>query len=682
MKLVILKAQWALAIFFVIYSIAVSAQKDPVRYGKIDENDLKMTVYPLDSSAHAVVLCDFGTTNFQYDASGDKGWQVYFKRTVRIKVLDKEGVSAGDFQFKLYHQGNSDKENLSNVDGTTFNLENGKVVKSKLENKNVMKEDEDKNHISVKFAMPNVRAGSVIDVTYTIVSDFVFNLQPWRFQTSFPVKWSEYVINVPEYFIYNHAMLGYNPLIINESSDTRGSIVFTDASRSREGNAVKTTYENTTVDYKIDRLRLAMENVPAFKEEAYLTAADNYRSIYTSELASSKSSDNVYKDYTTNWEKINKLLLESDDFGTAMKRTGYMDAEIDLAIKNSGNETDKMLAVFQLVKDQMRWNGNNSVFSEDFRKAWKEHTGNSGEINLMLIAALRKAGLTVEPIVLSTRSNGILNPAHPSITDLNYVVAQVKISDKAYLLDATEPLAPAGLLPVRCLNNRGRNVKEYNSDWVALSPGIGDKHTAQYTLNLKSDGSLSGTASHVREAYSALIFRKQVAGATSLDDFYKEKEKSVEGLGITSQKVPALDSIYHPLKEDLEFTYNDAAEMSNDRILISPLLFEKTKENPFKLKERLYPVEFPYPVNETLLFTWNIPEGYVVDQLPKPANVVLPDNGGKFSYSITQNGNTISIVSKIQINKTLFLTDEYNLIKEFYNQIITKQAELILLKKG
>ncbi|HEX7412391.1 MAG TPA: hypothetical protein VF298_09655, partial [Bacteroidales bacterium] len=328
MKSFIWKAQWAFLILFLICTIAVSAQKEPIKYGKIDENDLKMTVYPMDSSAHAVVLCDYGTSNFQYDALGDKGWQVSFKRVVRIKVLDKEGVSAGDFQFKLYHsENNNNRESLTNIDGTTFNFENGKVVKSKLENRNVMKEDEDKNNIAVKFAMPNVRAWSVIDVSYTIVSDFVFNLQPWKFQTYIPVKWSEYITNVPEYFIYKHAMLGYNSLAVNESTTTRGTILFTNTTRPDPREA-QPSIERSMVEYRIDKTRMAMGNVPAFKEEAYLTSADNYRSIYTSELASSKGSDGMYKDYTTTWDKINRLLLESEDFGTAMKRAGYMDDEI------------------------------------------------------------------------------------------------------------------------------------------------------------------------------------------------------------------------------------------------------------------------------------------------------------------------------------------------------------------
>lgn len=681
MKLLNWKGGLVFTILMLGCTIAM-AQKEPLKYGKIDENDLKMTVYPLDSSAHAVILCDYGVTDFKYDNKLGKGWQVFLKRVVRIKVIDKEGVSAGDFKFRLFHWKNDTRGILPNVEGITFNLENGKVIKSSLENKNVMQEDYDENQLTVKFAMPNVRAGSVIDVSYTIVSDIAFRLPPWKFQSSFPVKWSEYIFNVPEFFIYKHTLLGFNSLVIKESTSTRDNFTF--ISRVPGGGIYNTQVGNyyTNVEYKIEKYRIAMENIPAFREESYLTTSDNYRSIYTSEIESSKSTDNMYRDYTTTWDKVNKLLLESDDFGSVISRNGYMDDEISSELMKTGNETEKMLAILNLVKDKMRWNNYYVLESYNIRKAWKEHSGNSGDINLMLIAALHKAGLNVVPIVLSTRSNGFLDTGTPSITDLNYVVAQVKIGEKEYLLDATEPLAPAGLLPVQCLNGKGRTVLEYNSGWVDLSPGQGDKHSAQYTLILNPEGNLTGTCSHLREAYNALDFRKAVAGSTSLDNYYREKEKSIEGLEITSRQVPTLDSIYKPLKENLGFSMKDACDVSGDRILISPLLFEKTKENPFKLKERLYPVEFPYPINEMLMFTWNIPAGFVVEQLPKPAIVTLPDGGGKFYYNVTQNGNAVVIVSKIQINQTIFPKSQYELIKEFYNQIIAKQGEQILIRKG
>jgi hypothetical protein len=172
-----------------------------------------------------------------------------------------------------------------------------------------------------------------------------------------------------------------------------------------------------------------------------------------------------------------------------------------------------------------------------------------------------------------------------------------------------------------------------------------------------------------------------VAASSSIDDFYTQKEKKITGLTFTKKDIPTLDSIYKPLTENLEFSIADAADMSSDLILINPLQFEATTRNPFRLKERQYPVEFPCQINETLMVNWIIPEGFTIDQLPKPALVTLPDNGGKFTYNVVKNGNTVMVISIIKINKTVFLNNEYEYIKEFFNQIIAKQAESMVIKK-
>jgi hypothetical protein len=46
---------------FCTFSVLTSlAQKSPIKFGDIPLEDLKMTTYPQDSSAHAVILTDYG----------------------------------------------------------------------------------------------------------------------------------------------------------------------------------------------------------------------------------------------------------------------------------------------------------------------------------------------------------------------------------------------------------------------------------------------------------------------------------------------------------------------------------------------------------------------------------------------------------------------------------------------
>lgn len=661
----------------------VTAQKPDIKFGKVSKEELNMTVYPADSSAHAVILSDLGETEFRYDVSGNKGWQTIFTRHVRIKVLDKEGVSAGDFKLRLYHDGTSSREKLDDLDGITFNLENGKTEKSKLERRNVTEVDEDKNHVAYTFALPNVREGSVIDLRYTIKSDYLMNLQRWHFQRNIPVAWSEYNVGIPEYFVYKHTLTGYIPLAVNEMEEKRGSMTFTDRSGIPGPTSPQhRVVERSTVEYKIKWYKLAMQNVPAFIEESYLTTPDNYQSIYSFELASVKTDEHNFKDYTTTWEKINKMLLDHDDFGKALKRTGFMDDELQSCLAGASDDKTKALLITALIAKKIKWNGKSALTADDTKKAWRDGQGTAAEINLALVAALRESGLQAWPVALSTRSNGILNPVHPNVTDFNYVVALAVTGTDSLLLDATEPCLTPGMLPVRCLNDKGRLIAEPDGKWIDLSPKTPSRHSASYQLTITPEGNIEGTCQHNYEGYDAFSIRDDIKSAASLEAYYTDRAKQVNNLTCESFSYSGLDTLVGPYKETLKIKITDAVDLESELVLLSPLQYEATTTNPFKLKERSYPVEFPYPINETLMFNWTLPEGYVVESLPKPGIVTLPGNSARFTYNVVQNGNTIMVVSMIALNQTLFLPEEYEFIKTFFNQIITRQGEQIVIRKS
>jgi hypothetical protein len=76
-----------------------------------------------------------------------------------------------------------------------------------------------------------------------------------------------------------------------------------------------------------------------------------------------------------------------------------------------------------------------------------------------------------------------------------------------------------------------------------------------------------------------------------------------------------------------------------------------------------------------------IPEGYSVEELPKGNSISLPEKGGRFQYQVSQVGNKIVVNFRLSIDKALFIPSEYPGLKEFYNLVINKQAEQIILKK-
>ena len=148
-----------LALALLLISNITISQEFDIEFGEIDKSDLEMTVYEPDSSASAVVLYDYGHSYFKFNKQ-DYNLQLTFKTHVRIKILKKDGLSRGTFEINLYERGRSEEE-ITRAKGYTFNLENGKVVKSKLKKSNRFIEKIDSRNKKVTYTFPDVKVGSV-----------------------------------------------------------------------------------------------------------------------------------------------------------------------------------------------------------------------------------------------------------------------------------------------------------------------------------------------------------------------------------------------------------------------------------------------------------------------------------------------------------------------------------------
>jgi hypothetical protein len=90
----------------------------------------------------------------------------------------------------------------------------------------------------------------------------------------------------------------------------------------------------------------------------------------------------------------------------------------------------------------------------------------------------------------------------------------------------------------------------------------------------------------------------------------------------------------------------------------------------------------PFTLDETIVASIEVPQGYVLDELPKQALVKYDEEGASFfEYRITQSEGMISFRSRIKINRAFFMPDEYEILREFFNFIVKKQSEQIVFKK-
>jgi hypothetical protein len=667
-------------LFLAFTSQTLIAQKAPIKFGDIPMEDLKMVTYPKDSSASALILTDYGQSSLVY-SQGD-GFSLLFERITRIKILTKDGLDWATFSIPLYKDGGAN-EKLSGLKGATYNLENNKIVETKMKNDAVFKEKATENLDIMKVTLPGVKVGSVIEISYKVMSDFLFHFQDWEFQSTIPARWSEYRANIPEYYYYEKYTQGYIPLTIVEEVDVPNSITLTSSERESTGRfgAVKTEFTTDRVEFKEQRSRWAAQDVPAFKAEPFITTPKDYILKINFELAYKKFPGQPIEPVIGSWADLNKQFSESEHFGKEITGNGFLKKTVEEITTGLSTPEQKISAINSYVSRNIEWNGYSYMFTDaPLKKILDERNGSSADINLLLGSMLEKAGFDISPVLLSTRDHGFVRQTIPISSQFNYVVCLVKFNDKMVLLDATDKLLPTGTLPERCLNGSGFVVaKEGAFTWVPLKSPTKSRKYSNADLAIVPSGELRGKLSVDQSGYYAQSGRKKVL-AKGEGEYIKEMIDSRSWV-VEKSEFKNTKEINEGFKELHNVVINDHAMATDGLIYINPFIDLQEKENPFKLEKREYPVDYGSPLEKLYMCKISIPDGYVVDDLPKSIMLKLPDNSARYVYNVTQTGNAISLTSNLHINKSLFTQEEYPHLREFYTQLVAKQAEQIVFKK-
>jgi hypothetical protein len=192
-------------------------------------------------------------------------------------------------------------------------------------------------------------------------------------------------------------------------------------------------------------------------------------------------------------------------------------------------------------------------------------------------------------------------------------------------------------------------------------------------------GQLSGNINYNAGYAESFEIRKNIKdkGKESVINTLK-KEISTEA----EVKEVTIDSLSN-LEEPLTLHFNvDLKEEGEDIIYFNPVLAATTRDNPFKSAERFYPVEMPFVTDENILARVEVPKGYTVDEMPKSVRMKMNEEGdGVFEYLIQNDGGVISLRSRILIKRTLFMPEDYEMLREFYNLVVKKYNEQIVFKK-
>lgn len=665
----------------ILLTLNITAAQD-YKYGKVSKEELQETMYNNDPTVDAAVL--YRELRVHYPYRQGEGFNQYVEVFERVKIYNKEGYKYATVKNKLYDESSTKEEKIESLKAYTYSLINGKIEKNKLKKDGIFEEKINQYWKSLKFTMPNLKEGAIIEYTYRIESPFI-SIDDIDLQYDIPIKSSKIEILTPEYFVFkkqNNPKAVYKPEIVESSMNRTEVLTVSQVSISSGSSGFETgvNKKNPELKFTQNKIEIIDSNIPGLKQELFVDNINNYRGKLIMEYVAYKDADGTTKSYASTWEDVSKTIFNSSDFGTQLAKKGYFKEDID-AIVSSEEDNQKIIAkIYNLVKKKVKWNGLSGYKSnENLRKVYKEGSGNVGDINLMLVAMLRHAGISANPVLLSTRDNGI--PLSPTLDGFNYVICRVKIDDAYFLIDATSNYGTVSILPERTINWQGRVIDERGySDWISLKPKTVSDDIIQMNIDIQQDLSIEGKLRQKLTNHLALDYRDSYA-KVKLESIVTKLEEEKGNIVIENLDVKNKTNSSKPILLSYDFKLENAIEEIGGKLYFSPLLFFDKNTNVFVQDSRVYPIDLIYTRNTKYRISINLPEGYEVETTPENAKFILNTSEGEFSYVIESNGKTIQVIVNSNLNNTLILPKGYPEFKKFIQLSSEKKSEKIVLKK-
>ena len=640
-----------LILLLLVFTTSFSQMRKTAVFGEPSQEDFALDSYPHDTEAAGVVLFESAKNYVELINN-----QVKLVKEVHVKtkVFDAGKFDQATVTIPYYNK----KNNSEKVTKITAITHNGRV-KTFISDNDIFDTDETPKWSLKKFTFPNVQNGSILEYTYRVESSYFSNIRGWKFQGPLPKIYVELYTDIPGNFKYNRTLYGNLPLYINDA--VKSSACF-----SIEGFDVHADCEKATY---------AMMNVPAAKEEKFMLSPDNYLASMKYELIEYVDFNRTVHRYTNEWKDVDKLFQYDNDYGRQLKHARFFKNELPAALFEISDNLEKAKAIYYYIQNHMNWNGKYGFSQEvSVKDAFNKKAGNSSEVNFALYNALDAAGLNVNTMLITTRDYALPTMQYPVRNDFIYAQVVLEIGQDKYFLDATDKYTPFGVLPFRNLSAQGRLMDFKNgSYWETITPFAKNMHYVNMQLIANEDGLFTGKASQVSTGYISVVERKEY------NDFRKDiidrkKQSRNENLNITDLIIENEKDLEKPYKKTYKLTLHE--QPIAHKLFLYPFLMETYfSENPFTKPERLYPIDFGFPVINNYLVSIDVKDQYEIIKVPNNKLLKLPENDGELSVVYDVAGSKVNIRLSVKLNNPSFAPEAYKSLQEFFIELIKIQSE-------
>jgi len=643
--------------FFIALFVSGAYAQDFIReFGKYSNEDFSLTQCPFEPEAEAVIIYDIGKTGFY---SSQTGYDIIFERKFKIKIFNKAGLKHTEFVIPLY-TGYRGSDQIISIKANAYNFENGSVRVTEMNPKEVYSKRVNDKLVLKTFAVPDIREGTVFDVLYKTSSPYYFTFNDWEFQQEIPVLYSEYTAVMMPIVEYVYNLQGANKFDEYKTYPIR--------------KANTNPFEESKDDMAYF---FVMKNIPSLKTDEFMTSDEDYRIRLNFQLSAYASGGGAVVKVLSTWEELIKEFNTREEFGKYIKSAEGKAKDILPQITLPPTELEKAKALRNYMISKFSFDGTLTPLAKKSTKEFiNSAKGNSAEINLFYTGLLKAAGLNANPVLISTRDNGKINQSYPFLEAFNYVMVLLTAEGKNYLLDATQSIYSFEEIPPVCLNETGLLItKDGPVNWITYKSQVNSEARWRTEVSLSEDkSSFLHKYSLELTGYDAASYRNKYL--SNYEDLYKslvnqhyEGSDSIKQLNLHLPELPFI----------ITFSQAIPIEKVENKIIIDPFCGKAITENPLKQKTRNFPIDFNYRFTRSFETTFDIPEGYTVAS--KPDNLIVNNQAVKILYTIDDSiQGKLKVTAQYEFKKDVYPAETYQNLKGYYNMIVDKLNEKIVLE--
>lgn len=506
-----------------------------------------------------------------------------------------------------------------------------------------------------------MKVGSVIEVSYEFTSPQFWNIDNIEYQQEIPINEMDIDVGYAEYFRMNRTQQGAVRTVYSQDN-SQGSI------HLGGGDAVT---------YQVHRDLYKAIDVPALREESYSFCPEQYRGQVLYDMSGVSIPGAVYRDFNTTWQDVDKAIAESDILRECKARFRNTE-ELTAVLKGVDDEETRITAVRNWVSEKVKWDKTSRLVPDSAKDVLKKGSGSDADINALTASILNSLGFVAEPVMVRSRANGLLLDFHITMNAFDTYILRILNPDgsKSWFMDASRDEGGLNILNPLFLVEEARLIHlDGRGEWVNLSQLTRSRTAHTVSVRLTEDGTLEGTAKVQTLGENVYALKAQYnrfdTEEAFIEDIENDEEIQIESLEFKKG--------FGPMAE-LDYTFTKDQSIG-EMVYIHPFLEKFHGSGAFRKESREIPVDFPYPINVSYSFLLDIPEGYVVEELPQNQTLSCPPVNGNILFQCRVIGNKISIAYRFILDRYLVLPSEYPDLRAFWEAAVGIENSIIVLKK-